>query len=278
LTTRFTSEDSTIESRIHRTDDGAEIAYRVRPGSSPWLLLHALGCDASMWDDVIAGLPEDCGLVVPEHRGHGDSTLGWRRPDVEVLARDVIEILAREKVTRPAVAGISMGGYVAMAVAALAPDLARAWAFVSTRARADDEEGRAGRAEGLETLRRRGWRSFAAGLMSVLLSEDNPAFPAHRERMMKMFARAGDAGLTWTYIALANRPDRRQVLAALRAPAAVVVGDVDLLTPPHFAREIAATVPDSTLVVLPGVAHMSTLEAPREVAAALAGLPPSDET
>jgi pimeloyl-ACP methyl ester carboxylesterase len=230
-----------------------------------------------MWDDVIEGLPVDCGLVVPELRGHGGSTLGWRSPHVDVLARDVVEILEREAVTRPAVAGISMGGYVAMAVAALAPDLARAWAFVSTRARADDDEGLAARAAGLETLRRRGWRSFAAGLMSVLLNEDNPAFPTHRERMMKMFARAGDAGLTWTYIALANRPDRLSTLAVLETPVAVVVGDADLLTPPHYARDMASAMPGSRLVVLPGIAHMSTLEAPREVAAALTGLSSTDE-
>jgi pimeloyl-ACP methyl ester carboxylesterase len=53
----------------------------------------------------------------------------------------------------------------------------------------------------------------------------------------------------------------------------VVVGDADLLTPPDYSREIAATVPDSRLVLLPAVGHMSTLEAPRDVAAALAGLP-----
>jgi len=267
-----------LETRIHRTRDGAEIAYRVREGPSPWLLLHALGCDASMWDDVIAALPEETGVVVPELRGHGGSTLGWRPPDVELMARDVIEIATRERVTRPAVAGVSMGGYVAMAVAALAPDSARAWAFVSTRARADDEEGRAGRAAGLETLRRRGWRSFAAGLMSVLLSEDHPRFPAHRERLMEMFSRAGDAGLTWTLIALANRVDRLGTLAGLHAPAIVVVGDADLLTPPDEARAIASAVPGSKLVVLPGVAHMSTVEAPRDVAAALTGLPEPPST
>jgi pimeloyl-ACP methyl ester carboxylesterase len=266
-------DSAKLETRIHRTEDGAEIAYRVREGSSPWLLLPALGCDASMWDDVIAALPDETGLVVPELRGHGGSTLGWRPPDVELMARDVIEIAANEGMTRPAVAGISMGGYVAMAVAALAPDSARAWAFVSTRARADDEQGRAGRAAGLETLHRRGWRSFAAGLMSMLLSERHPEFPAHRERLMEMFSRAGEAGLTWTLIALANRADRLETLAGLRAPAVVVVGDADLLTPPDHAREIAAATPGSKLVTLPGIAHMSTLEAPRDVAAALAGLP-----
>ena len=262
-----------LETRTHRTEDGAEIAYRVREGSSPWLLLHALGCDASMWDDVIAALPDETGLVVPELRGHGGSTLGWRPPDVELMARDVIDIATHEGVTRPGVAGISMGGYVAMAVAALAPDSARAWAFVSTRARADDEQGRAGRAVGLETLHRRGWQSFAAGLMSMLLSESHPEFPAHRERLMEMFSRAGEAGLTWTLIALANRADRLETLAGLRAPAVVVVGDADLLTPPDHAREIAAATPGSKLVILPGIAHMSTLEAPRDVAAALTGLP-----
>jgi pimeloyl-ACP methyl ester carboxylesterase len=84
-----------------------------------------------------------------------------------------------------------------------------------------------------------------------------------------MFVRAGDAGLAAALFALASRPDRRDMLPSLSAPVAVVVGDADVLTPPDRAREIAEAVPRGDLTVLPGVGHMSALEAPEEVAAAL---------
>jgi pimeloyl-ACP methyl ester carboxylesterase len=105
--------------------------------------------------------------------------------------------------------------------------------------------------------------------VSSLLSEQNPDFPRHRGALMTMFGRAGEAGLASALLALANRPDRRESLRALRAVAVAVAGDADLLIPPDRAREIAAAIPGAKLVLLPGIAHLSVMEAPREVAEAL---------
>ena len=106
------------------TADGARLTYRARPGRDPWILLHGLGCDASMWDGVVAALPGDVGLVIPELRGHGGSTLGWRTPSVDLWAEDVERIVWAEKLSAPAIAGLSMGGYTALAVADGFPKLA----------------------------------------------------------------------------------------------------------------------------------------------------------
>jgi len=72
-----------LERSVFTTPDGADIAYRIRRGRDWLVLIHGLGCDASMWDAVVAALPTDLGLVIPEIRGHGDSTLGWRLPSVD---------------------------------------------------------------------------------------------------------------------------------------------------------------------------------------------------
>jgi pimeloyl-ACP methyl ester carboxylesterase len=276
--------------RVQRTPDGAEIAYRARPGRDPWVLLHGLGCDASMWDGVVAALPDDVGLLIPDLRGHGGSTLGWRPPSIDLWAEDVAALIEREGLAaatrpagrdqaarrtgaaKPAIAGLSMGGYTALALAEAHPGLARAYGFVSTQAGADDDAARGRRAEGLVTLGRRGWRAFADGLMPNLLEADRPGFPLHRDRLVAMFERAGETGLAAALIALANRADRRTLLPRLGVPAVVVVGDADRLTPPDRAREIARGMTDAHLVLLSGVAHMSAMEAPREVAAALQSL------
>ena len=75
------------------TEDGADISYRIRRGRDPLVLIHGLGCDASMWDGVVAALPSDVALVIPELRGHGASTLGWRAPSVDQWADDVRRLL-----------------------------------------------------------------------------------------------------------------------------------------------------------------------------------------
>jgi pimeloyl-ACP methyl ester carboxylesterase len=256
------------------TADGAEITYRIRPGRDPWLLLHGLGCDASMWDGVVAALPPEIGLLAPELRGHGGSTLGWRLPSVEIWADDVAAVVEKAGLGRPAVAGLSMGGYTALSLAARHPGLARAYAFVSTAAGPDDEDGRMRRAQGLGTLKRQGWRVFAENLIPILLNERGAEFARHRAGLLEMFARAGDAGLAATLFALANRPDRRPILSSIGIPVAVVVGEADQLTPPPRAEEIASVIAGARLVVLPGIAHMSAMEAPREVARALLDLGP----
>jgi pimeloyl-ACP methyl ester carboxylesterase len=263
---------SDFVTRVHHTLDGAEIAYRLRPGRDPWVLLHGLGCDASMWDAVVARLPEDVGLLIPDLRGHGDSTLGWRSPGVDLWADDVLRIVRREEIKGAAVAGLSMGGYTAMAVAAAAGEPARAWAFLSTSGEPDDPEARLRRAMGLATIRREGWQAYASSVVPALLVPDRAGFAANRDHLMTMFARAGDSGLTATLFALANRPPRRAVLASLKAPAVAIVGDHDTITPAARAEEIAATVPGARLLVLPGVAHMSAMEAPEEAASAIASL------
>ena len=222
-----------------------------------------------MWGGVIASFPRDRGLLIPDARGHGGSTLGWRSPTVDLWAEDVAALIEHAGIARPAVAGLSMGGYTAMALGALAPDLVRGWGFISTSAAHDDDDGRARRASALATVWSKGWREYFDGLAPSLLAAGRSDGTIHRWRLETMFVRAGDAGLASALFALAARPDRRSLLPSLRAPAAVVVGDADVLTPPDRAREIADAVPRAELTVLSGVGHMSAMESPEEVASAL---------
>ncbi len=255
-----------LSGAVFATPDGAEIAYRIRPGRDPLLLLHGLGCDASMWDAVVAALPSDQGIVAPDLRGHGRSTLGWRAPSVDLWADDVVRLLRQKRIERPAVVGLSMGGYTAFAIAAAAPGFARAYAFVSTTAAPDDDAGRQRRAGGIATIRREGWRAYLESQIPSLLNPNRPNFPAHRERLDAMFARAGDSGLPPALMALAGRPDRRAMLMGIQAPSVVIVGAIDTVTPPDKARAIAAGIPGARLHVLDDVAHLSALEAPQKVA------------
>jgi len=253
----------------HCTEDGAVLTYRVRRGRDPWVLLHGLGCDMSMWDRAAAFLPHDVGLLIPELRGHGGSTLGWRLPSIRLWADDIAAVIEREHFDRPAIAGLSMGGYTALAMLEAQPDAFRAVALISTRAGADDQATKMRRAAGLAALRQEGWPGMAESLMPLLLNPEEHDFRRHRDHLMAMFERAGDAGLAAALYALANRRDRRTVLTRIRVPAVVVVGDRDRLTPPPVAKEMADGLCDGRLVILPGVAHMSAMEAPREVAAQL---------
>lgn len=261
-----------LESSVFTTPDGADIAYRMRRGRDWLVLLHGIGCDASMWDAVVAALPTDLGLILPEARGHGASTLGWRVPSVDLWADDVVRLLRRKGIEAPAIAGLSMGGYTAFGIAAAHPGFARGFAFLSTSAAPDDEAGKQRRAAAIAMIRREGWRAYADAMIPSLLNDNRPQFPTHREHLLAMFERAGDSGLPPTLMALAARPDRRALLLTLRVPTTVIVGAVDALTPPERARAIATGIPGARLHVLDDVAHMSAMEAPHKVAGLLGSL------
>ncbi len=261
-----------LEHAVFTTPDGADIAYRIRRGRNPLVLLHGLGCDASMWDAVVTALPVDLGLVIPELRGHGGSTLGWRTPSVELWADDVVRLLRQKAILAPAIAGLSMGGYTVLGIAAAHPGFARALALVSTSADADDEAGKQRRAAGIAMIRREGWRAFAEAMIPSLLNDNRPQFAVHREHLFSMFERAGDSGLPSALMALASRPDRRAVLLSIRVPSIVVVGAVDALIAPDRARSLATGIPGARLHVLSDVGHMSALESPQKLAGLLAAL------
>lgn len=255
-----------LQTAVFTTPDGAEISYRIRPGRDPFVLLHALGCDATLWTGVIAALPPDVGLLIPELRGHGGSTLGWRAPSVELWADDVVRLVRQKAVERPAIVGISMGGYVALSVAAAQPGLARAYAFVSTTAAPDDEAGKQRRAASIATIRREGWRAYLEGTLPTLLNGTRMHFAERREHLARMFARAGDSGLPQALMALAGRPDRRAMLMSIGVPTVAIVGDADEITPPDRARAIATAIGGARLHVLEDTAHLSVLESPSKVA------------
>jgi len=261
-----------LERSVFTTPDGADIAYRIRRGREPLVLIHGLACDASMWDGVVAALPADRGLVIPELRGHGTSTLGWRLPSVDLWADDVVRLLRQKGIAAPAIAGLSLGGYTAFGIAAAHPGFARAFAFVSTSAAPDDDAGKQRRASGIAMIRREGWRAFADALIPSLLNDNRPQFEAHREHLLSMFERAGDSGLPPTLMALAARPDRRALLLSIRVPSIVIVGAVDALTPPDRARALATGIPGARLHVLDDVAHMSAMEVPQKIAGLLGTL------
>jgi pimeloyl-ACP methyl ester carboxylesterase len=256
---------SPFRDATHTAADGAQLAYRIRPGRDPWVLLHALACDATLWDGVVASLPEDVGLVLPELRGHGGSTFGWALPSVDLFAADVLGILDAEGIGAAGIAGLSMGGYVALAIAAARPAIARAWVLLSTQARAEDADGKAARAEALGIVDRQGWAIWLDRVMPCWVSLPEQ----HVAHLRGMAGRAGEAGLAVAMLALANRPDRRELLQELRQPLTAVAGEDDPITPRERVQEIADGVPGGKLVVVPKASHLVPLDAPAAVASLL---------
>ena len=234
-----------------------------------FLLLHAFPFTGSMWDAVAARLrAEGHDVIAPDLRGFGEAPLGERSPAISVLVDDMVAVMGEQPA---AVVGCSMGGYVALGLAARRPDLVSALGLVDTKATADAELARAHRMRIAELAETGG--DWSAGMVDGLLGEKTrhtrPDVVAIVEEALSA---APSATVAWAQRAMSTRPDVRDSLALVTAPIAVVMGEEDTMSPRGEQDLILAAVPHAIWVPVSGAGHLTPLEAPDAVASALVNL------
>lgn len=182
---------------------------------------------------------------------------------------ETAEAILADAPARFALAGISMGGYLAFEIMRRAPDRVIRLALLDTSALPDTPEQTAKRRALVEAARIGDFDAVVAEPMRDML------LPARRDdagllAMNRRMARAvGLDGLIRQQETIISRPDSRGGLAAIEVPTLVLVGDGDTLTPPERAREIASDIPGARLVIIPDCGHASTIEQPEAVSRAL---------
>ena len=240
------------------------------------VLLHAFPFDRHVWDGVIDVLAEaDWDVVVPDLRGFGESSYGDDGPDDEPalswMARDVLGILDRMGVSAAVFAGISMGGYVAMEIVRQDPARVAGIALVDTKATADSDEARANRLKVAEQVLASGStdalsRAMVPTLLGATSLEERRDVVA---QVTGWIAAADPQAVAWAQRAMAARPDSLADLASLAVPALVVWGIEDGMSPRTEQDLMVDALRDARLVVVTESGHLSTVEAPEQVAAAL---------
>ncbi len=225
---------------------------------SPLLLVPGLNCTASLWTAQVATLGLDRPVAVADHTG------------ADTIAAIAALILA-EAPPRFALAGLSMGGYVAMEILRTAPERVERLCLLDTQARADGPEARETRLQQISIAERGGFAKIAAIQFPRLVAPARLADAALAEIVRRMADDTGAEAFVRQQKAIMTRIDSRPSLARVTCPVTVIVGTEDQLTPPPLAREMADLVPGARLVEIPGAGHLSTLEAPDAVNAAMRG-------
>ena len=217
------------------------------------LLLHAFPLDARMWEGQVPVL-EQAGyeVIAPNLPGtEPDASLpSWAGRILELLPGDFIPV------------GISMGGYLAFELWRQAPKRIPALVLADTRANADDEEGRSARNETIRRLREDGFDAFWEGLVPKLFSDGASEDVVERTRAIAV--EQPIESLVASVEAMRDRLDSTSTLADVDAPALVLVGEHDVLTPPLAAREIVSGLVEGRYVELSGAGHVSPVERPAE--------------
>jgi pimeloyl-ACP methyl ester carboxylesterase len=226
-----------------------------------------------MWDAQVEALAPTHRVVVPDLRGFGRSPLGGDRPSMDVVADDVASAMRALGLGSSTVVGLSLGGYTAMALLRRHAGLVGSLVLVDTKAGPDSELARNNRERIADTLEHE-------GTMRVLLDEALPGLvgaTTHDERpdvvarVRALIEETDPLAAAWMQRAMAMRPDSIPDLEGFGGPALVVVGDEDGIATPADAAMMRNALPKGELVTLPQCGHLSAMETPELLNAALQG-------
>lgn len=220
------------------------------------LLIPGLLCTGALFAPQISALTPHAGITVADHT---------RFASLPAIAAD---ILSRAP-DRFALAGLSMGGYVALEMLRQAPARVTRLALLGSNARADRPEQIKTRQILIGLGRTMGVRAVQAMLLRYLV---HPARLADLDLVATVLAMAEGTSrpaFERAQAAIIGRPDNRPFLKEIRCPTVVIVGAEDGLTPVKVAEELHAGIAGSRLAVIPDCGHLATLERPDAVNAAL---------
>lgn len=228
----------------------------------PWVLLHSFPVDRRMWAaqrEALAAAGHRA--VAVDLPGFGASSLpDPAAPSLDGYVDALLATLDALGLDRVTLLGLSLGGYVALRLAARAPGRLRALVLADTRAAADSPETRASRVLNLGLVRSKGPSALIEKMLPHLLA---PGAPDALKATLRSWASAQSAeAVTYALLAMRDRADATSVLPTLRCPVLYVVGEGDTITPASEHRAMAAATPDARVVVVEGAGHLSNLEQP----------------
>ena len=232
-------------------------------GGGAVLLLHSLGTNLHVWDPQAAALSRAGHRVIrPDLRGHGLSEAPAGPYTMDLLARDALGLLDELGVRQAHVCGVSIGGRIAMEMAALAPDRVRSLALCDTALEFPPPDTWQQR---MDAVARGGMAAVADAVMERwVLDQSLPSSRALR----RMLLRTDPAGYSGCAAALRDTRGA-DVLGRVTCLATVVVGDKDVSTPPAAAQAVRDAIPGSQFVTIADAAHIPTFEREAAVTRAL---------
>lgn len=242
------------------------------PALPSLVLVHAFPLGRRMWRPQFNGLGRQWPVLAVDLRGLGDSPGMTDEPaDLGLLADDIAETLTALRVGPVVACGLSMGGYVVMALARRHPDLLSGLVLADTRHGADTPLRRAGRTELADRVRRENSvraivDDLAPGFVGATTHARRPQVVAEVARLVRA---APPRTVAWLLEAMAARPDSAPVMRSLTVPTLVIGGMEDLTCPPALAQQTAGLIRDCQTYWVPEAGHLSSLENPAAFDAAV---------
>jgi 3-oxoadipate enol-lactonase len=244
------------------------VRYHESGSGRTCILLHAFPLSADQWLPQLARVPQGWRFVAPDvrgFRGMGEAyqEVGLDTATMATHAADVLQLMNHLDVDRAVVGGLSMGGYITLAVARAAAARLEGIVLADTKAGADSDEGRAGRDAMISKVMTDGVGAIADQMLPKLLgTTTQQEQPDLTEAVRTIILRNSPEAVASAVRAMKMRPDSTSDLAGITCPALVICGTEDVLTPPSESAAMAEALVSAQAVFIPKAGHLSNLEAP----------------
>ncbi len=253
------------------TANGISLTVQRSGKGHPLVLIHGLASSMGLWAGLDESQLEGREIISYDLRGHGASE---RAPGAHTLAKHVADLkglLAALSIQRATFAGLSLGGMIAMELAASNPDMVAGLALLDTTAMFPQ----ATRDLLFELASSASFNGMPAITDKFMQLSFSPHFMATNPKITTTIRKgmlASDAASIAAAARMVAKIDLRQRLSAIQCPTLVIVGEQDQLTPPTLAEALAVAIKGAQLHVIPESGHASPVEQPQAVTSLLAQL------
>jgi 3-oxoadipate enol-lactonase len=253
------------------TIPGVELALDDQGTGRPLVLIHGFPMDHSIWAQQVQSLATHYRVITPDLRGSGRSSITPGKVAVEQWADDLAAMLDALKITEPIVlGGLSMGGYVAFRFFQAHRSRLAGLILCDTKAVADTPQAAAGRLETAQRLEREGGQFLADTMLPRLLAPATlEGKPEVVDRLRQIILAGDPVGYAATSRGLAERPNFTPLLPKIDCPTLLIVGRQDAISTVAEMNAIARAIPGSRIIEIDNAGHVTPLEAPAEVTAAM---------
>lgn len=237
----------------------------------PLLLVHGFPLDHTMWQSQAGALAREAFVMAPDLRGFGASDAGGESVSMEDFADDLAALLDARAVKAPVVfCGLSMGGYIAWQFFLRHRTRLRGLILCDTRAVADTPAAAEMRVANAQRVLTEGMGFLAEGMLDKLFAaETRQRRPELVDATRRVMLAAPPRGVAAALRGMAVRPDVSAWLPQMDLPALVVCGQEDAISTVAEMRGLAQRLPQARFVEIAGAGHMSPLEQPQAVNAAI---------
>lgn len=248
---------------MQATINGISMAYHEEGSGVPVVFLHAFPLSRMMWAPQETALDSQFRVITIDLRGHGGSDAPLWHYSLDQAADDVRGLLDYLSIRQAIFVGLSMGGYILFAFYRKYAEYVKGLVLADTKAQADTDDGKQARFEMAQIAYKQGTTTIADIMIPKLLSPATVRTKPELVRQVRTMIEGNQvSGIAGDLMAMAERPDSVPLLKRITCPAQIIVGELDLPTPPSDAQLMADRIPGARLAIISGAAHLSNLEEP----------------